>query len=137
MEEEDDNKQRYASTKRNVLLDNKEIEKLNRERHSAPIEKFSSSFFNEGSTWGKRKESSISVFNTTAEEYVPSFDMSPPVYSIPAPTANYIMPGAITPDIALVAKDSSNSRLLQQRLQIADDVEKRLIFDSILPDAYF
>ena len=95
VEEEDDTKQRYASTKRNVLLDAKEIEKMNEQRHSAPIEKFSSSFFNEGSTWGKRKESSIPAFNTTAEEYVPSFEASPPAYTMPPPPTNYMMPGAI------------------------------------------
>ncbi len=41
------------------------------------------------------------------------------------------------PTLQTISKDSVNSRMLQQRLQIADDIEKQMIFDSIYSEALF
>jgi pumilio RNA-binding family len=41
------------------------------------------------------------------------------------------------PTLQTISKDSVNSRMLQQRLQIADDIEKQMIFDSIYGEALF
>jgi len=74
------------------------------------------------------------MFSAAAEEYVPSYGndipMAPPAYVLPTPP-EYIMPAPIPIAKPEAPKDSVNSRIFQQRLEVADDTEKAAIFDGI------
>ena len=78
------------------------------------------------------------MFSAAAEEYVPSYaaPMAPPAYILPPPS-EYIMPTPIPIAKPEAPKDSVNSRIFQQRLEIADDTEKAAIFDGIYQQAFY
>ncbi|OMJ73889.1 hypothetical protein SteCoe_27339 [Stentor coeruleus] len=125
---------RYVKTKRCVLFNYDELNKLPGRPISAPVDFVPFSAVNTVKSPKETREeikippSEIKVqgnFNTSAPEFVPSF--KPPIFES---KNSAILP--LRGRISELARDQSGSRFLQQQYELATADEKQMIFEEIL-----